>query len=229
MEGDKIQKSLSPTVIGLRYSNDSLLDAGLSVRFDVREKNAPDEAKVRLRGDHTYFEGLFGLNVKAVENLTLLFETWFWSVTSDAPKDPTDNALDLALRAMYAINSLSVGAQFNVNTTGSFTDGNGEGTLAFKITPKVAYAITEAINVGLDVPLTVINTKTDIGDVKTYEKYKSGFIFGIKPKASFDLGNGASIDLFYLFKSDTAGYFDGRPEPDPVLSHTIQLDFVWTF
>ncbi|MDR2490810.1 MAG: hypothetical protein LBD20_05355 [Spirochaetaceae bacterium] len=228
VQGDKVEKSLTPTVIGLRYNNDSLLDVALSVRFDVRNKNAPDASKQYLELDHKYFEGLLGLNVKAVENLTLLFETWFWSITQDADKDPTVNALDIALRGMYAINNLSLGAQFNFNTDGSFTDGNGTGTMAFKITPKVSYSITEAIKVGLDVPLTVLDTKTDIGDSEANKDYKSGFTFGIKPKVGFDLGNGASIDLFYLFKSAKDGYPDGGSSK-AVPSHTIQLDFVWTF
>jgi hypothetical protein len=81
--------------------------------------------------------------------------------------------------------------------------------LTFK--PYVSYALNDKWTVGLDVPLGFWT------DIIKYD-------IGVKPKLSYKVGDNASINGFYLFDI---------VEPDndsvSVTTHTVQVDFIWTF
>jgi hypothetical protein len=97
---------------------------------------------------------------------------------------------------------------FGEDAFGTATDANPY--LTFK--PYVSYALDEKWTVGLDVPLGFWT------DVIKYD-------IGVKPKLSYKVGENASINGFYLFDIME---FDHEGS-ESTTTHTVQIDFIWTF
>jgi hypothetical protein len=98
------------------------------------------------------------------------------------------------------------------------------------ISPSVNYAINGNVGVGLELNFNINNGGSD------------QFGFGIKPTATFSLGNGATFVVYdkitlYSKVSDDADFRDKHPLKYTGASHggsngttnTLQFDFVWSF
>jgi hypothetical protein len=86
--------------------------------------------------------------------------------------------------------------------------------------PYVGYDVFDALNVGLEVKFGLFK------DVWDYE-------LGIKPKASYKVGDGATISAFYNFEVwdfyGDATKTGARDDRKTDKSNTIQIDMIWTF
>jgi hypothetical protein len=86
--------------------------------------------------------------------------------------------------------------------------------LYLKLTPYVSYQILDPLSIGLEASIGIWS------DILASQ-------ISIKPKLSYALGGGATLNAYYNFSS--VDYEDKYDPADPTVTNAIQIDLIWTF
>jgi hypothetical protein len=152
-----------------------------------------------------------GFGISAVPNLTAKVEAQFSNLMGYAEYGWiwVNETLGYAVTEQLEVSLVM--HQYLFGEDNKFTGSNDSVSPYFTFEPEVSYGLTDKWTVGVAVPVG----------------FWSGIIdydLGVKPKVSYNLGDNASINAFYLFD-----YLKEKDVADAGITNTVQIDFIWTF
>jgi hypothetical protein len=250
LDGD--ENPFSTTVVGAGYTTD-LFQVTVSGRLNKKDSTAYYATKAAksyeykdlgLEGgdglkleEAKYFEILGFAKVSAIKILPIFFDIRFNTLSGDtipssASKPASLSTLQTAVKPVFIVNDALSGAlRIRFKDANYKIDGKGAGFWDLEFRPSVEYKVNSKITGALEAGFELAQNVYGIDDDDSYKDWKGGFNLEIKPKLTFDFGNGAKIMTFYDFLSKTEGYMDttGATKPKPLVAHTITLDLIWSF
>ena len=209
---------LLETSFGAKYESDAFYVAG-GLRIDGKADGLETiEFDAGTTNDYVtddYDKGLgayVGFGISAVENLTAVVEAKF----SNLGKYAEYGWIWVNETLGYAITEqLEVGLvmhQYLFGEDNKFITGSNDSVSPyFTFEPEVSYGLTDKWTVGVSAPVGFWYGIID-------------YDLGVKPKVSYNLGDNASINAFYLFD-----YLKEKDVDDAGITNTVQIDFIWTF
>jgi hypothetical protein len=232
-EGDMTAEQwIKETVIGAKYDTD-LFRVVVALGLDSDYQGAGDydtkvvtaeevaedpELEVVESDEGKKMRALFGVQIKAVPNLTANLHGTFLGL-GDLDQY---GVATIAQNAGYKVTpALEVGAGFTekLNLRGDDYKNPDASTFRFEAEPYVTYKLSDLITLNLSVPFaTGWNGDAVAAADVSYD-------LGVKPKATFAVNDHASINTFYklgLKQLDVEG-------SDAVTTHTVQVNFSWSF
>jgi hypothetical protein len=223
LTGDAVDPFKGNFFLGGSYSADKF---AVSLAMAMFGKADDDLYRVDVDGDDELdnivshdFTAIFGINIKAVENLIAIIE----GRLSFAEEDDFGAAW-FTQKVEYAINDkLSAGIIAHEKFLGAdlseaFVGEEGFATLMLKLYGK--YAINEVLAGHLDIEFNTISWQ----DKET--EYDTDTSISFKPKLTYQVGPGAEIAVFDKFVIPMLG---SDIEDDPKITNQFQIDFTYTF
>jgi hypothetical protein len=210
-----VKQFFQETVFGAKYDSD-LFRAVVALGLDSDYSGGNDYDAADDEGKQT--RALFGLQIKAVPNLSTNLHGTFLGL-GDLDKY---GVATIAQNIGYKVTpEFEVGSGFTekLNLRSDENKNPDASTFRLEAEPYVTYKVSDLVTLSLNVPFAmgwdgVAKSEADVS-----------YDFGVKPKAAFAVHDHASIAAYYKLgqtKLDKEG-------SDAVTTHTIQVNFEWTF
>jgi uncharacterized protein YxeA len=221
---------------GVTYTAANLFRAAAAFKLDSdfddvpavpANPNDPNSVAVAFSGDEGKdYRAAIGVSILAVPNLTAALDGYIWGL---GDLDLYGKA-GIGQKVAYALTPLTVGLGvyeiLDLRDVGEQPEGT-DSTLKLYAEPYVSYKLNDPVTLALNLPFWMgWNDSFAAADAFVGDTI---FDIGVKPAITYTFNSTASIYAYYKLGVNQKKGVGGADDPKLVTTHTVQVNFAWSF